>query len=122
MDVVPRGANEHRAAGAPMNTVPQAGHVPVMLDRVRAILAPALEAADAVLVDATLGRAGHTTALLADHPHLLVIGIDADQAALDESVRLLGADGDRVKLVHAAYDQIAAILADLGRPTVQGVL
>lgn len=105
-----------------MSTVPRAGHVPVMLDRVRALLAPALEAADAVLVDATLGRAGHTAALLADHPHLLVIGIDADQAALDESAKLLGADGDRVTLVHAAYDQIAAILASLGRPMVQGVL
>lgn len=99
-----------------------AGHVPVMLDRVRALLAPALQAAGAVLVDATLGRAGHTAALLADHPHLLVIAIDADQAALDESAGLLGADRDRVTLVHAAYDQIAAVLAGLGRPKVQGVL
>src|SRR5215470_11347569 len=98
------------------------GHAPVMLDRVREFLAPALEAADAVLVDATLGRAGHTAALLADHPHLAVIGIDADQTALDESARLLGPEGRRVTLVHAGYDQLAAILADVGRPSVQGVL
>src|SRR5260370_10957233 len=98
------------------------GHVPVMLDRVRELLAPALEVADAVLVDATLGRAGHTAALLTDHPHLMVIGIDADQTALDESARLLGPDGRRVTFVHAGYDQLAAILAGVGRPSVHGVV
>jgi 16S rRNA (cytosine1402-N4)-methyltransferase len=99
-----------------------AGHVPVMLDRVRELLAPALDTAGAVLVDATLGRAGHAKALLADHPGLTVIGIDADQVAIDESARLLAADLDRVTLVHAVYDQIPVILADLGRSSVQGVL
>ncbi len=99
-----------------------ASHVPVMLDRVRALFAPALSGPGAVLVDATLGRAGHTRALLGDHPGLTVIGIDADQTALEESAHLLGADLSRVTLVQAVYDQIPAILADLGQPSVQGVL
>ncbi|HYK33350.1 MAG TPA: 16S rRNA (cytosine(1402)-N(4))-methyltransferase RsmH [Streptosporangiaceae bacterium] len=99
-----------------------AGHVPVMLDRVRELLAPALAATGAVLIDATLGRAGHTIALLRDHPGLSVIAIDADQAAIEESRRLLGADIGRVTLVNAGYDQIPAILTDLGRRNVQGVL
>ena len=99
-----------------------AGHLPVMLDRVRALFGPALGAAGAVLVDATLGRAGHSMALLADHPGLTVIGIDADQSAIDESGALLAADASRVTLVQAVYDQIPAILADLGRSTVHGVL
>jgi 16S rRNA (cytosine1402-N4)-methyltransferase len=103
-----------------MNTA--AAHVPVMPDRVRAILAPALGGPGAVLVDATLGRAGHTRALLADHPRLTVIGIDADESAIDESRRLLAADMNRVQLVQATYDQLAAILADFGRDSVQGVL
>ena len=90
------------------------GHVPVMLDQVRALFAPALGGAGAVLVDATLGRAGHTRALLADHPGLAVIGIDADQAAVDESRRLLGDQASRVRLVHAVYDQLPEILADAG--------
>ncbi len=67
-----------------MNTA-AAGHVPVMLDRVRELLASRTRATGAVLVDATLGRAGHTIALLADHPGLSVIGIDADQTAIEES-------------------------------------
>jgi 16S rRNA (cytosine1402-N4)-methyltransferase len=93
-----------------------------MLDRVRELLAPALAATGAVLIDATLGRAGHTIALLRDHPGLSVIAIDADQAAIEASTRLLGADIGRVTLVNAGYDQIPAILAGLGRPSVQAVL
>ena len=97
-------------------------HLPVMLDRVRALLFPALEVDGAVLVDATLGRAGHARALLADHPGLTLIGIDADQAAIDAGTKLLAADLHRVTLVRARYDQIPVILADLGYPFVRGVL
>ena len=99
-----------------------AGHVPVMLDRVRELFAPALPQPGAVLVDATLGRAGHTQALLRDHPGLAVIGIDADQAAIEESRQLLGADASRVTLVQAVYDQLADVLAELGLRHVHGVL
>src|SRR5262252_8780834 len=114
-----QAAHVQAGRGRRMNTA--AAHVPVMPDRVRAILAPALGGPGAVLVDATLGRAGHTRALLADHPGLTVIGIDADETAIEESRRLLAADMNRVQLVQATYDQLAAILADVGRDSVQGV-
>lgn len=121
----PGTANRYLAAGGQegggaVNLA--AAHVPVMLDRVRTILAPALDAPGAVLVDATLGRAGHTRALLGDHPGLTVIGIDADEAAIEESRHVLAAELNRVRLVRATYDKIATILADLGRDSVQGVL
>src|ERR687889_387689 len=45
--------------GEPEPTAP-AGHVPVLLDRVLELLAPALGRAGAVLVDATLGLGGHS--------------------------------------------------------------
>jgi 16S rRNA (cytosine1402-N4)-methyltransferase len=93
-----------------------------MLDRVRELLAPALAATGAVLIDATLGRAGHTIALLRDHPGLSVIAIDADQAAIECSSRLLGSDIGRVTLVNAGYDEIPAILTSLGQGRVQAVL
>jgi 16S rRNA (cytosine1402-N4)-methyltransferase len=99
-----------------------AGHLPVMTDRVLALLAPALEPDGAVLVDATLGRAGHAGALLRRHPGLTLIGIDTDDAAIEESGRLLSAHAARVRLVHAAYDEIPAILARLGLVSVQGIL
>jgi len=98
------------------------GHLPVMLDRVVELLAPALQSAGAVLVDATLGRAGHAHALLAAHPDLRLIGIDADAAAIDESRRALTEFTGRVLLVHAVYDELPRVLADAGQQTVQAVI
>ncbi len=101
---------------------PWAGHVPVMVERVLALLGPALAAPDSVLVDATLGRAGHAMALLDAHPGLMLIGIDADSDAIAVSGRLLTPYAGRVRLVHAVYDQIAEVLAREGVGPVQGVL
>jgi 16S rRNA (cytosine1402-N4)-methyltransferase len=99
-----------------------AAHVPVMRDRVLALLAPALDPPGAVLVDATLGRAGHARALLAAHPGLSLIGIDADATAIEESRRILAGYGDRVTLVQAVYDELPLILAGAGHRAVQGIL
>ena len=98
------------------------GHVPVMIDRVLALLAPALQPEGSVLLDATLGRAGHAGALLSQHPGLTLIGVDADDAAIEESRTLLAPYAGRVTLVRARYDAIREILSSLGRPSVQGVL
>jgi 16S rRNA (cytosine1402-N4)-methyltransferase len=98
------------------------GHVPVMLDRVLALLAQALSSPGAVLVDATLGRAGHARALLEAHPHLMLIGLDRDVDAIENSRKLLAAHAGRVTLVHARYDEIPRILDRLGHRHVQGVL
>ena len=89
----------------------QAQHVPVLAGRVTALLAPALAADGAVLVDATLGRAGHARALLEACPGLLLVGIDADVAAIEAAAELLAPFANRVTLVHARYDEIPAILS-----------
>ena len=68
-----------------------AGHVPVMADAVATLLAPALAADGAVLLDATLGRAGHARALLAAYPGLILIGVDADVTAIERSRAVLSA-------------------------------
>ena len=99
-----------------------AGHVPVLRDRVLALLRPALEPEGAVLVDATLGRAGHARALLAAHPGLSLVGIDADETAIDESRQRLTDFAGRVTLVRAFYDELPEILARLGLRHVQGIL
>jgi 16S rRNA (cytosine1402-N4)-methyltransferase len=104
-----------------MGTAP-AAHLPVMVDRVLALFAPALDPPGAVLVDATLGRAGHSRALLAAHPGLVLIGLDTDAQAIEESGRLLAPYTGRVTLAHAVYDQIADVLAREGVARVQGVL
>jgi 16S rRNA (cytosine1402-N4)-methyltransferase len=99
-----------------------AAHLPVMRDRVLELLAPALQPPGAILVDATLGRAGHAGALLAAHPGLSLIGIDTDATAIEESRRALDGFAGRVTLVQAVYDELPLILASLGRQAVQGVL
>jgi 16S rRNA (cytosine1402-N4)-methyltransferase len=99
-----------------------AGHVPVLRDRVLALLGPALEPEGAVLVDATLGRAGHARALLAAHPGLSLVGIDADETAIDESRQRLTDFAGRVTLVRAFYDELPDILARLGLRSVQAIL
>ena len=53
-------------------------HVPVLLDRVVALLAPSLQSEGAVMVDATLGLGGHTEAVLTRCELARVIGIDRD--------------------------------------------
>ena len=98
------------------------GHQPVLTDRVLALLGPALDRRGAVVLDGTLGRAGHALALLREHPGVSLIGVDTDPAAIEASRARLAAYATRVTLVHAVYDQIPAILARLGLPSVQGVL
>ncbi|MPZ85337.1 MAG: 16S rRNA (cytosine(1402)-N(4))-methyltransferase RsmH [Actinophytocola sp.] len=102
-----------------------AAHVPVLLDRVLALLAPALADRAAVLVDATIGLGGHADALLSAHPSLTLVGLDRDPNALARSGELLARHGDRVHLVHAVYDEMPDVLTRLGyRATnsVAGVL
>jgi len=97
-------------------------HEPVLLDRVLALFAPALEGREAVLVDATLGLGGHADALLSEHPALRLIGLDRDPEALARSGERLARHGGRVHLVHAVYDRMPQVLADLGLSHVDGVL
>jgi 16S rRNA (cytosine1402-N4)-methyltransferase len=100
-------------------------HVPVMAGRVTALLLPALTEQGGrppVLVDATLGRAGHARAFLEAVPGLLLIGIDADAAAIEAGQALASAYPGRVTLAHAFYDRIAEIVADAGYRRIQGVL
>ncbi|GAA1012646.1 ribosomal RNA small subunit methyltransferase H [Acrocarpospora pleiomorpha] len=98
------------------------GHVPVLLDRVLELLAPALTGPEPVVVDANLGLGGHAEALLAAHPALHLIGIDRDPVAIERSTARLAPFAERVTIVRAVSDELAGVLADLGRPVVNGVL
>jgi 16S rRNA (cytosine1402-N4)-methyltransferase len=97
-------------------------HVPVLLDRVVALLTPALGHEGAVLVDATLGLGGHSEAVLARCELARVVGIDRDPEALRLAGERLAAYGDRFTSVHATYDTIPEVLADLGLAHADGVL
>lgn len=97
-------------------------HVPVLADRVLALLAPALGRTKAVLVDATLGHGGHSEMALNAFPELTVIGLDRDASAIALSAQRLAPFGSRIILVHAIYDQISEVLAQHNLDGVQGIL
>jgi 16S rRNA (cytosine1402-N4)-methyltransferase len=97
-------------------------HVPVLLDRVVALLAPALDHPGAVLVDATLGLGGHAEAVLTRCELARVIGIDRDPAALELARTRLAPFGERFTGVHAVYDELPDVLDELGLDSVDAVL
>ena len=97
-------------------------HVPVLLERVLALLAPALADRPAVVVDATLGLGGHAEALLDAHPGLTLVGLDRDPEALRRSGERLARFAGRTRLVHAVYDLMPEVLDSLGLAGVDGVL
>ncbi|WP_434174220.1 16S rRNA (cytosine(1402)-N(4))-methyltransferase RsmH [Clavibacter michiganensis] len=96
-------------------------HTPVLLERCLELLAPALQGEGAVLVDATLGMAGHSEAFLDALPGLRLAGLDRDPDALAIAGERLARFGDRVNLVHTVYDGIGRALDGLGIGEVQGV-
>lgn len=97
-------------------------HTPVMLERTIELLAPALSLPGAVLVDATLGMAGHAEAFLDQFPELVLVGLDRDTDALAIAEERLRPFGDRVHLVHTVYDRFEEALAQLGIRETSGIL
>ncbi|SES48819.1 16S rRNA (cytosine1402-N4)-methyltransferase [Pedococcus cremeus] len=97
-------------------------HIPVLRDRILDLLEPALTEPGSVYVDGTLGMGGHAQAVLERCPNARVVGIDRDQEALALAGERLAAWGDRVTLVHAVYDEVATVVADLGIDGVQAAL
>ncbi len=92
-------------------------HESVLLAEVVEALAPAPEK---VLVDGTLGGAGHTAALLAAGAQ--VVGLDQDPEALAFVRKQLVEFGDRFAAVRSNYAQIGDALDRLGIGKIDGVL
>ena len=63
-----------------------------------------------------------TEAVLSRCPEAHVVGVDRDVHALEAAGERLAPFAGRTTLVHAVYDEIPEVLADLGVDSVQGVL
>jgi 16S rRNA (cytosine1402-N4)-methyltransferase len=97
----------------------EAGHLPVMPDEVIATLAPA---AGGLQIDATVGGGGHTERILeAASPDGRVLGLDADQAAIDRVGLRLARFGDRLVLRRANFRELAAVAPTAGFGAVDGL-
>ena len=96
-------------------------HEPALARQIVDLLLPAVEHGG-IVVDATLGRAGHATALLDASPRVELVGIDRDPEALAASRAHLSSYGRRVRLVRDDFKNVEAVLERLGIPSVRGVL
>jgi len=80
-----------------------------MAEEIVALFAPVPEG---WVVDATLGGAGHSRALLEAHAQLSVLGIDQDPVALAAAGERLAPYGDRARTVRARFDALAEVVAE----------
>ena len=73
--------------------------------------------------DCTLGGGGHTEGLLErSAPDGVVVGLDRDPSALEAARGRLAAHGDRLRLVHAPFSEVATRIAELGVGPLDGIL
>lgn len=94
-------------------------HQPAMVGEVVSLLAPV---PSGVIVDATVGGGGHARAILEGHPHLTVLGIDRDPAAVAAASDALHTYGDRAVVRQARFDRLREVVEEVGRTPVSGVL
>jgi 16S rRNA (cytosine1402-N4)-methyltransferase len=97
------------------------GHVPVLVEEVMSMLAPA---PGSLQIDATVGGGGHTERILeATNPDGRLLGLDADGAAIARvDGRLRPRFGDRLVLRRANFRELRTIAPEAGFGAVDGML
>ncbi|MCY4663681.1 MAG: 16S rRNA (cytosine(1402)-N(4))-methyltransferase RsmH [Acidimicrobiaceae bacterium] len=98
---------------------PSAYHVPVMCREVVEVMTGV---PGGVIVDTTVGGAGHADALLASAPDLRLIGLDRDPDALRAAGTRLAGYGGRVTLRQARFDTLGEVLDEIGQAEISGCL
>ena len=94
-------------------------HQPVMVRAVIELLAPV---PTGTVVDATVGGGGHARHLLDARPDLHLLGIDRDPAAVAAARSELEAFGDRARIVHGGFEDVAEIVKRASEGNVMGIL
>lgn len=93
-------------------------HRPVMDREVIELLASVPQG---IVVDATVGGGGHARLLLEARPDLQLIGIDRDADAVAAARATLEPFGDRARIVHGGFEDVAAIVhSETGGMTSEG--
>ena len=89
-------------------------HRPVMVDEVVELMRTV---PPGVVVDATVGAAGHAKALLEARSDLRLVGLDRDGDAVAAATEALAGFADRVVLRRAGFDEMTTTLQELGHET-----
>lgn len=94
-------------------------HQPVMASEIVDIFGPVPEG---YVYDATIGGGGHAEALLRNHAHVRILGVDRDAEALSAAATRLAEFGDRVHLEHRRFDDVDGAMASIGIAHLSGAL
>lgn len=95
-------------------------HLPVMAREVVELLLPV---PSGLIVDGTVGGAGHAALLLEARPDVHLLGIDRDADAVDVARSRLARFGDRAQVVHGGFEQLATLVERHGEgEQVMGIL
>ena len=91
-------------------------HQPVLLQECVNLVSPALNHEGAIVVDCTLGLAGHASAFLKAAPLATLVGIDRDSEALSLATARMRNEGleNRFIPAHAAFDEVSDVLESHG--------
>jgi 16S rRNA (cytosine1402-N4)-methyltransferase len=84
-------------------------HVPVLLEEVTELFDPV---PPGVIIDATLGGAGHAASILARRADLGLLGIDQDPAARASAAERLGPFGPRAAIYAGRFSEIGRLVED----------
>lgn len=94
-------------------------HLSVLPDEVIRFLEPM---AGKTYLDGTLGGGGHSSLILEKASGAKLIGIDRDRAALAAAGARLAMHGDRVRLLHGDFADVARLLSTLGISELDGFI
>jgi 16S rRNA (cytosine1402-N4)-methyltransferase len=112
----------NRTVNSPVNNSISFGHDPVMAAEIVEVFAPVPHG---VVVDATLGGAGHTVRLLNAYPWMRVLGIDQDPIAIAHGRKLASEHteiGDRLLIEQGRFDEMPAMLERNSITEISGAL
>ena len=95
-------------------------HLPVMAREVVELLLPVPAG---LIVDGTVGGAGHAALLLDERPDMRLLGLDRDADAVLAARARLARFGTRAQVVHGGFEQLGELVAAHGEGVqVMGIL
>lgn len=95
-------------------------HIPVLY---REVLETFADIDDGIIIDCTMGYAGHSSMILKANPNIKLIGIDQDQTAIDFSTCRLEEFGQRAIIKKGRFSAVIKdIIKEYGVENIHGVL